>query len=158
PPQPPRALAWFRSWDARSQSCNSLAPARPGTGRLSSPRPGLELAPRVPMQSFLQDLRYGLRMLVRSPASSAVAIVALALGIGPNTAIFSLVETVLLRPLPYHQPDRLVQVWEDASAIGFPRNTPAPGNYADWKAQNQVFDDMSAGREATYTMTGAGEP
>ena len=96
------------------------------------------------MRSVLQDLRYGVRVLLRSPGSTAVAVIALALGIGANTAIFSLVETVLLRPLPYTDADRLVQVWEDASHVGFPRNTPATGNFFDWKAQNQVFEDMAA--------------
>jgi predicted permease len=106
------------------------------------------------MSSLVQDLRYGLRVLARSPGSSAIAIVALALGIGANTAIFSLVEAVLLEPLPYRDPGRLVQVWEDASFVGFPKNTPAPANYVDWREQNQVFEDMAASREASFTLTG----
>jgi putative ABC transport system permease protein len=110
------------------------------------------------MQTLFSDLRYGLRVLLRAPGSTAIAVVALALGIGANTAIFSLVDAVLLRPLPYQDPDRLVQVWEDASHVGFPRNTPAPGNYADWRQQNQVFEDMAASRSATFTLTGRGDP
>src|SRR5262245_44216842 len=101
------------------------------------------LQPPSAMAAFWHDLRFGLRVLARSPGSSAVAILALALGIGANTAIFSLVDAVLLRPLPYHDPDRLVAVWEDASRIGFPRNTPAPANYFDWKTQNHVFEDVA---------------
>ncbi len=108
------------------------------------------------MSSLLQDLRFGLRVLVRSPGASLVAIVALALGIGANTAIFSLLDAVLLRPLPYQDPDRLVQVWEEASHVGFPRNTPAPGNFNDWKQQNQVFSDMAASRNLSFTLTGRG--
>src|SRR5687768_15315213 len=110
------------------------------------------------MSSLLHDLRYGLRVLLRAPGSSMIAIVALALGIGANTAIFSLVDAVLLRPLPYHQPDRLVQVWEDSSHVGFPKNTPAPGNYVSWKEQNQVFTDVAASRNASFTLTGRGDP
>src|SRR5688572_4496999 len=110
------------------------------------------------MQTLISDLRYGLRVLLRSPGSTAIAVVALALGIGANTAIFSLVDAVLLRPLPYQDPDRLVQVWEDATHVGFPKNTPAPGNYNDWRQQNQVFQDMAASRSATFTLTGRGDP
>jgi putative ABC transport system permease protein len=82
----------------------------------------------------------------------------LALGIGANTAIFSLVDAVLLRPLPFREPERLVIVWEDASSIGFPRNTPAPANYADWKSQNRVFEDMAALSWQSYNLTEDGEP
>src|SRR5215217_3973565 len=96
------------------------------------------------MQTFLQDLRYGARMLMKNLGFTVIAIITLALGIGANTAIFSLVNSVLLKPLAFHDPRRLVMVWEDATFANFPRNTPAPGNYADWKAQNQVFEDMAA--------------
>ena len=82
----------------------------------------------------------------------------LALGIGANTAIFSVVSAVLLRALPFHEPERLVVVWEDASFAGFPQNTPAPANYVDWKAQNTSFEDMAALRERTFNLTGDAEP
>lgn len=85
------------------------------------------------MQTLIQDLRYGLRLLAAKPGFTLVAVLSLALGIGANTAIFSLVRAVLLRPLPYYEPERLVMVWEDASFAGFPQNTPAPANYLDWK-------------------------
>ena len=108
------------------------------------------------MESVLQDLRHGLRVLARSPGSSAVAIVALALGIGANTAIFSLVHAALLEPLPYRDADGLVQVWEDASHYGFPHNTPSPANFLDWKAKNHVFEDMAASRADSFALTGTG--
>ena len=78
------------------------------------------------MDAFLADVRYGLRLLRKSPGFSAVAVLTLALGIGANTAIFSVIDALLIRPLPYADPDRVVMVWEDASQAGFRRNTPAP--------------------------------
>src|SRR5437667_508128 len=87
------------------------------------------------VETCWQDIRFGLRMLRKSPGFTLVAVGALGLGVGTNTAIFSVVNAVLLRSLPYHDPQRLVMVWEDASKWGFPRNTPAPGNYADWKTK-----------------------
>jgi predicted permease len=104
------------------------------------------------------DLRYALRLLRKTPVFTAAAIGTLALGIGANTAIFSLVQTMLLRPLPYQEPDRVVMVWEDASAAGFPRNTPAPANYRDWRAMNSTFADMAAATYASTTLTGDGAP
>jgi putative ABC transport system permease protein len=105
------------------------------------------------MQTLLADLQYGFRLLRQSPGFTAVAILALALGIGANTAIFSTLDGVLLRPLPYASPDRLVMVWEDFSAIGFAHNTPAPANYFDWREQNHVFTDIAATRGRTRAIT-----
>jgi len=110
------------------------------------------------METFWQDAKYALRSLQRSPGFVAVAVLSLALGIGANTAIFSVVDAVLLRPLPYADPEKLVMVWEEASFAGFPRNTPAPANYADWKAQNRVFQDVAATEGRTFNITGDGEP
>src|SRR5262245_34648424 len=110
------------------------------------------------MNVLWQDLRFGFRQLLNKPGFAAVAVLSLALGIGANTAIFSLVDAVLLRPLPFRDPERLVMVWEDASRIGFPRNTTAPANYADWKAQNQVFEDMAALEGRNLNLTEEGEP
>jgi putative ABC transport system permease protein len=110
------------------------------------------------MRTLIADLRYGLRLLRQAPAFAAIAILALALGIGANTAIFSTLDAVVLRPLPYHDPDRVVMVWEDSSHIGFPHNTPAPANYFDWKAQNHVFTDMAAKLGQTRNLTGDGPP
>jgi putative ABC transport system permease protein len=105
-----------------------------------------------------QDLRYGARMLWKNPGFTAVAVIALALGIGANSAIFSVVNTVLLRPLPYKDPDRLVLVWEDRTARGYPRDTPAPANYVDWRDQNKVFEGMAAIATHSLNLTGSGEP
>jgi predicted permease len=103
-------------------------------------------------------LRSAFRQMKRNPGFFAVAVAALALGIGANTAIFSAVEGVLLRPLPYADPGRLVMVWEDASYLGFSRNTPAAGNYVDWQAQNQVFTDMAAMRYSNAAFNGDQAP
>jgi putative ABC transport system permease protein len=108
------------------------------------------------MQTLLADLRYGFRLLRQSPGFTTIAILALALGIGANTAIFSTLDGALLRPLPYPDPDRLVMVWEDASSIGFAHNTPAPANYFDWREQNHVFTDIAATRGRTRAVTGDG--
>jgi len=103
-------------------------------------------------------LRSAFRQMKRNPGFFAVALAALALGIGANTAIFSAVEGVLLHPLPYADPSRLVMVWEDASYLGFSRNNPAAGNYVDWRAQNQVFTDMAAMRYSNAAFNGDQAP
>ena len=110
------------------------------------------------METLIKDIRYGVRGLLKRPGFTAIALITLALGIGANTAIFSVVNAVLLRPLPFHDPDQLVIVWEDATFAGFPRNTPAPANYVDWKTQNQSFADMAASHETSFNLTGDGEP
>ncbi|MFP5264165.1 MAG: ADOP family duplicated permease [Blastocatellia bacterium] len=110
------------------------------------------------LEQLAQDLRFGLRMLAKRPGFALVAIITLALGIGANTAIFSVVNTVLLRPLPYKDADRLVAVWEDGSEQGFPRNSTTPANFIDWRDQNQVFEGMAALGRQSFNLTGAGEP
>ncbi|HYV82220.1 MAG TPA: ABC transporter permease [Pyrinomonadaceae bacterium] len=110
------------------------------------------------METLIKDIRYGVRGLLKRPAFTVIALITLALGIGANTAIFSVVNAVLLRPLPYQKPEELVIVWEDATFAGFPHNTPAPANYVDWKAQNQSFADMAASNETSFNLTGDGEP
>src|ERR687889_2410705 len=104
------------------------------------------------MRTLLQDVRYGLRVLAQRPGFTVVAVLTLALGIGANTAIFSLVSAVLVRPLNYRDADRLVVVWEDASAAGIPRDDVANANYADWKAQNKVFDDVAAFDQRVFDL------
>src|SRR6266498_4561721 len=110
-----------------------------------------------PMETFFKDIRYAVRGLLKRPGFTAVAVITLALGIA-NTAIFSVVNAVLLQPLKFKSPEQLVMIWEEASFAGFPRNTPAPANYADWKAQSYSFEDMAAIAERSFNLTGDGEP
>ena len=105
-----------------------------------------------------QDLRYGLRTLLKNPGFTIIAVIALALGIGANSAIFSVVNAVLLRPLPFKNPEQLVMVWENATHLGFPKNTPSPPNFLDWQRQNTVFTGMAAMSERSFNLTGVGEP
>jgi putative ABC transport system permease protein len=109
------------------------------------------------MENLISDLRYGIRTALRNPGFSIIAVVSLALGIGANTAIFSLVNAVLLKPLPFREPDRLVMLWEDQSSIGFPRAEVAAANYVDWKNQNQTLDDVAALNWKNFNLTGDGE-
>jgi len=108
------------------------------------------------MTTLLQDLKYGLRMLAKNPGFTAVAVLTLALGIGANTAIFSFVDAVLLKPLPFSHPERMVMVWEKPPDGG--RNVVSSLNFLDWKNQNSVFDAMAAQGGATMTLTGADQP
>src|ERR1044072_6142667 len=91
---------------------------------------------------LIQDFQYGLRMLLKHAHVTAIAVVTLALGIGANTAIFSCVNAVLLKPLPFREPDRVVALWENVPNVG--RSRVAPANFHDWKKQNNVFEDVAA--------------
>ena len=117
---------------------------------------------RLPLlETTLRDIRYAARALAGRPAFSVAAILVLALGIGANTAIFSVVHAVLLRPLPYSEPDRLVQVWHVPPPKAFPgmtRFSVSPANYRDWKRQNHVFGRMSIVRFAAFNLGHSGEP
>ncbi len=108
------------------------------------------------MRMFWQDLRYGARMLAKSPGFTAVAILTLALGIGANSAIFSVINAVLLKPLPYPEPNRLVVLDEYQLHTG--ESSVAWMNFLDWRDQNKSFEDMAAYRTIHLTLTGAGEP
>jgi putative ABC transport system permease protein len=113
------------------------------------------------MQFFWQDLRYGLRSLLRNPGFSAVAILALALGIGPNSAIFTVVNAVLLKPLPMPEPDRVMMVWQTLLKSGFDQLPATGADYLDWKQQSQSFENMSAAfaiPEYGLNISGTGEP
>jgi putative ABC transport system permease protein len=110
------------------------------------------------IENFIQDLRYGVRMLARDRRFTAVVVLTLALGTGANTAIFSVVNTVLLRPLPYKDADRLVMVWGYNRARGFTTDQVSPLDFADWRAQNHHFESTAASADVVYTLTGVGEP
>jgi putative ABC transport system permease protein len=114
------------------------------------------------MRSFLLDLRYAARVLLKSPAFTVVAVLALALGIGANSAIFSVVNSVLLRPLPYKDPDRLVIAWESNPQLLDDylktHNEAAPANFYDWQAQSHVFENLAAFRWRTFNLTDGDNP
>src|SRR5215469_7758935 len=110
------------------------------------------------LEDLVEDVRYGLRMLRKHPAFAATAILTLALGIGANTAIFSVVNTVLLRPLAYKDANRLVTVWGYNRARGLDTDQVSPLDFADWRSQNHVFEGMAASTDTQYTQTGEGEP
>ncbi len=112
------------------------------------------------LEDFVEDMCYGLRMLRKNPGFTAVAVLTLALGIGANSAIFSMVNAILLKPLPYAHSERLVMAWEKVRLPSYQndRNDPAPGNFVDWQKQNTVFQDMAAIRYRSFNLTGEGEP
>jgi predicted permease len=108
------------------------------------------------MSTLIQDLKYGLRMLAKDPGFTAVAIFALALGIGANTAIFSVVNGVLLRPLPYPEPERLMMIYERTKE--FNENSVAYPNFLDWRRDQRSFTDIAAFRGDDFNFTGSGQP
>jgi predicted permease len=110
------------------------------------------------LETILQDVRYALRMLHNSPGFTAVAILTLALGIGANTAIFSAIDFLLLRPLPYQDPARLVMVWENNSQHPNPHNTVSPPDFLDWQSRNSVFAGMADIIDERDNLTGNGLP
>jgi putative ABC transport system permease protein len=107
------------------------------------------------MGTLLNDLRYAARMMGKNPGFTLIAVITLALGIGANTAIFTVVNAVLLRPLGFHDPSRLVIVAEKSP---YPTITTSYENYVDWRAQSQSFESMEGTRGATIALTGAGDP
>jgi predicted permease len=110
------------------------------------------------LESLLRDLRFGIRLLSKDRTFTTMAVLTLALGIGANTAIFSVVNTVLLRPLPYNDADRLVMVWEQNPHRGWFENIVSAANFLDWKKQNDVFTDMAAFVSYQFTLTGENKP
>ena len=128
----------------RRAPANNVVPGRNGRGNMFA--------------DLGQDLRFGLRTLVKNPGFTIIAVIALALGIGANSAIFSVVNAILLRPLPYKSPDQLVVIWENAAHLGFPKDTPSPANFLDWRGQSTVYAGMSAFSERSFNLTGVGEP
>ena len=110
------------------------------------------------VESLVQDLRFAVRMLWKSPVFTAIAVITLALGIGANTAIFSVVNTVLLRPLPYENPDRLMMVWGNFQRLGIERLPAKAAEFIDYQDQNDVFEKIAAFNNAEFNFTGTGEP
>jgi putative ABC transport system permease protein len=110
------------------------------------------------MKTLLDDLRFGLRMLRKSPSFTSVALVTLALGIGANTAIFSAVNSILLRPLPYKTPERLAMLWLDNRRLGLHEDLTSYPNFADWRSQSRLFEDMAAFSQIGGDVTGVERP
>ena len=110
------------------------------------------------MHALFQDLRYALRMLRRSPVSTFIIIASLAIGIGANTAIFSVVNGVLLKPLPYPSPDRLAVLWLRSPGINIPEDWPSPGQFIDVRAENRSFQEMSISQGRSGTLLGREQP
>jgi putative ABC transport system permease protein len=132
--------------------------ARRAFGNLTAVKETIhEMSNWTAVEQLGHDLRYGARLLRRSPAFSIVAVLTLALGIGANTAIFTVVNAVLLRPLPFPEPDRLVRIWE-SSPQGFDRNVVDPYNFLNWRERTHSFQQMAAIDGWTLSITGGGEP
>src|SRR5215831_9756722 len=110
------------------------------------------------MEDIWQDIRYGMRMLLKAPSFSIIATIALALGIGGNTAIFSVVNAVLLRPLPFPKSDALMSVFEADATRGLERGSYSYPNFFDLREQNHVFEHVAAYHDNDMIMTGNGEP
>jgi putative ABC transport system permease protein len=125
--------------------------------RKDAPVPG-ERGGSVYRLGIMRDARHALRMLVRTPAFSAVAIMTFAVGIGVNTAVFSVVNSVLLRPLPYPDADRIAMVWVDNTRERIKEDINSYPNYRDWRDQNSSFAHLAGYAEAAFALTGAGEP
>lgn len=105
-----------------------------------------------------QDVRYGMRALRKSPGFTLVAVLLLAIGIGANTAIFGIVNSVLLRPLPYRDSDRIMTLWQNNVKSGVARNDVSPANFLDWKQQSTSFESMAGIEPFGFSMIGSGEP
>ncbi len=110
------------------------------------------------MQAFMRDVAYAIRLILKQPGVTIVAVVTLALGIGANTAIFSALDTVLLRPLPYPEPDRLVMVWEKRAAEGVFDNNVSPADFLDWTRMSRAFTRLAAYTSVPRDLTGHGAP
>ncbi|HSE24206.1 MAG TPA: ABC transporter permease [Pyrinomonadaceae bacterium] len=110
------------------------------------------------METVKQDLAYGFRMLLSNPRFTLVAVLSLAIGIGANTAIFSVTNALLLKPLPYKDADRLVILWQRSPGLNVAQDWFSPGQYLDLKAENRVFEQLAATIDASYNLTGAGRP
>jgi putative ABC transport system permease protein len=153
-----QALAQITDWPLlESELARAEAPAH----RLNwaqAAEPWIEQKGGMRMETLWQDLRYGARMLLKQPGFTLIAVLTLALGIGANTAIFSLMNAVLLRPLPFPEPGRLAQVWNSNLEKGFTTFAITVRDYVNWRQRSQVFEQLAAYRHWTFTLTGGGEP
>ena len=110
------------------------------------------------MDAFLKDIRYGIRGLLKRPGFTLIAVITLALGIGANSAIFSAINALLLKPLPFPDLDRVVAIWDKVPARGVVHNEVAMANYLDWRAQNQSFEQLALYRWWSTNLTGVEPP
>src|SRR6201991_672485 len=110
------------------------------------------------METLREDLVYCLRMLLKRPGFTAVVVLSLAIGIGANTAIFSVTNALLLRPLPYRDAERLVILWNRSPGINVDQDWFSPGQYLDVKADNQVFENVAATIDSSFNLNGNGTP
>jgi putative ABC transport system permease protein len=151
---PSGARRWF--W---RQTIRCLAAPPPRTGRAAQSPPSPSRGDSI-VQTLIADLRYSARSLFRAPAFALAVVAVLALGIGANAAIFSIVNAVLLRPLPYADPDRLVRLFHVPPQNAFPgirRFSVSPANFYDWKRSAQLFDGMAIYRDRQFTLAGSGD-
>jgi len=149
----------LQSYDWRLLECELSRAELPVDARAW--QPSLELIERkggIRMGSFIQDLRFGARMLVKAPNFTLIAVVTLALGIGANITIFSVVNAVLLRPLPYPESERLVYLWSEAPRQNIRERASAYANFSEWRNQNKSFEDLAVFDPTVVTLTGAAEP
>src|SRR5262245_25289619 len=149
----------LRSYDWRLLECELSRAEQPLAARAL--QPSLELIERKGgrrMESFIQDLRFGVRTLMKNPGFTAIAALTLALGIGANTAIFSVVNAALLRPLPYSEPDRLVQIWQTNPQANRWGDWVSYPDFRDWRERNTVFEEIGACRTLAFNLTGSDSP
>src|SRR6266851_3074656 len=107
---------------------------------------------------FLRGIRHGIRLLARDPAFTGAALLVLTLGIGANTAIFSVVNALLFRPLAYRNPERLVMVWGKKQRQDLRQIRASPPDVSDWKSQNRIFEQMAVFVDQSFNLTGSGDP
>ncbi len=153
---PREARAWYRRQALSGLA--SLLKMRARAAR-SADAPVEPRSLSTVLDSFGRDIRYTLRMLRRAPAFTAAAVLTVALGVGATTTVFSVVYALLVKPLPYPAPDRLVMVWQDMRARGGPATEWAtPGNLVDWKGETSLFSAVASIRGSRPTLTGDGDP
>ena len=151
---PPAARRWLW-W----QAVRCLA--SPPPSRTPAALPSLPVEKHPMLQTLAADVRYAVRVLGRAPSFTLAVVAVLALGIGATTAIFSIVNTVLLRPLPFDEPDRLVRLFHvppQATFPGIPRFSLSPANFYDWQREATAFEGMALYRGRSFTLTGSGAP